>query len=266
MTIEENEYMIFQENLHADILNDEHKVVIPLYPPLREADDTHIREGATEEKEDILMAPNLGTEEVMVGGIAGHIFRRLWHIIFFMALPIIYYLVGQMISGENFIWPKRIVSAFCLVYMLLEIARLTVGFTCFGMRTYEAKQVSGNAWGVFSLCMVFLLAPTDWGGSHPGAIGIPLVWSLALGDPVLGETRRANLSLIWVIGSGMLTVCAVWIVCIFWLGTPWYLVLIFVPLTVACELPKLPWIDDNAVMLLVPLSCLLILEPWIPTK
>ena len=100
-------------------------------------------------------------------------------------------------------------------------------------------------------------------GTHPGAIGIPLVWSLALGDPTLGETRRLNWSFTWVIVSGLVVVTVVWVSCVFWLGTPWYLVIICVPLIVACELPKLSWIDDNAVMLLVPLSCLLILQPWI---
>ena len=86
------------------------------------------------------------TETVVVGGASGHLFRRLWHILSFLILPLVYYLIGNLVLGNRFAWPRRIVSLVCLVYLILETIRLTLGFTCFGMRTYEASRISGNAW------------------------------------------------------------------------------------------------------------------------
>ena len=46
-------------------------------------------------------------------------------------------------------------------------------------------------------------------------------------------------------------------------GTPLWLAPIMAPLCVAAEWPRLRWIDDNATILLIPLTAILLVVPWL---
>ena len=152
----------------------------------------------------------------------------------------------------------EVYSIVFLAVAFLECLRVWAGFTCFGMRSYEAQQISAFAWTAMSLTLVFLLSP-QLPGLHAGAFAVPLVWSLAVGDPLLGELRRSGMKPIYAALVGAVAILGVWLACVFLLGTIWWLAVILVPITVAAEWPTLPSIDDNATMLLIPLSFLLVL-------
>jgi hypothetical protein len=47
------------------------------------------------------------------------------------------------------------------------------------------------------------------------------------------------------------------------LGTPAWVAVILAPLTVLGEIPRVKWIDDNATMILFPLTVLLLLTPFL---
>ena len=91
----------------------------------------------------------------------------------------------------------------------------------------------------------------------------PLILSLSLGDPFLGELRRRNINPKNVFIFGTSFVALIWISCYISVDTKPWLALIMAPICVAAEWPRLRWIDDNATMLLIPLSVIIIVLPWI---
>jgi len=193
--------------------------------------------------------------DLSVGGVYGHIFRRVFHISMFI-IPVIFFEFGESFSDSIGYSLAEVVSIVILVAIFGEAIRLKFEFTIFGQREYEAKQVSALAWGGLAIGMVLLLAPIK-------QYAYPLIFSLSFGDPFMGEIRRMGVETREVIIYSILFVSAIWLVCWYLFATPWWLALIFAPLCVFAEMPRLRYIDDNATMLLIPLAGILILEPFI---
>ena len=91
----------------------------------------------------------------------------------------------------------------------------------------------------------------------------PLILSLSLGDPFLGEMRRRGMNNRDVVLSTTVLLILIWLACWQLFGTPWWLAFLFAPLCVASEWPRLRYIDDNATMVLIPLGMILLLEPFL---
>ena len=193
--------------------------------------------------------------DLSVGGVYGHIFRRVFHISMFI-IPVIFFEFGESFSDSLGYTLAEVVSIVILVAIFGEAIRLKFEFTIFGQREYEAKQVSALAWGGLAIGMVLLLAPIK-------QYAYPLIFSLSFGDPFMGEIRRMGVETREVIIYSILFVSAIWLVCWYLFATPLWLALIFAPLCVFAEMPRLRYIDDNATMLLIPLAGILILEPFI---
>ena len=195
-----------------------------------------------------------------VGGMGGHLFRRAVHLAMAI-LPLIYYWHGEHISDIFGITPPQFASAVVLILITAEAVRLKTGSTIVGQREYEAHQISALAWGAISVVLVLLIAPE--GGLKGAAYGVPLIWALTFVDPLMGELRRADAAPRTVAVAGVVACALVWGGSGFWLGTPLWRALLMAPVTVAAEWPRLRWIDDNGMMVLVPLPLLLLLHPWI---
>ena len=123
--------------------------------------------------------------DLSIGGMSGHVFRRIFHISMFI-IPYIYFEFGEDVAEIIGYTLPEVVSLVIIVAILGEALRLKVGLTVFGQREYEAKQVSALAWGGFAVGMVLLLAPVK-------EYAYPLILSLAFGDPFMGELRRKGL-------------------------------------------------------------------------
>ncbi len=193
--------------------------------------------------------------DLSVGGMSGHIFRRIFHISMFI-IPYIYFEFGDEVAERIDYTLPEVVSLVLIVAILGEALRLKFGFTVFGQREYEAKQVSALAWGGFAVGMVLLLVPIE-------EYAYPLILSLSFGDPFMGELRRKGVQTKEVIIFSTLFLIALWLTCWYLFATPWWLAVIFAPLCVFSEMPRLRYIDDNATMLLIPLAGILILEPFV---
>ena len=141
--------------------------------------------------------------------------------------------------------------------VISEAARLKLGITIFGQRDYESKQVSALAWGAFAVGMTFLVL-----SDYPELVW-PLILSLSLGDPFLGEVRRKGLDSRTVFVAGSIFIASIWIASGYMLETPYWMAIVMGPLCVAAEWPRLRWIDDNATMLLIPLSAVIMVLPWL---
>ncbi len=193
--------------------------------------------------------------ELSVGGMKGHLFRRSIHL-GMSFLPLIYFEWGNSVSDSLGLTLPQFVSTMVFLLFAAEATRLKFGITIYGKREYEARQISALGWGAFGIGLVFLLAPTKeyiW----------PLILSLSLGDPFLGEMRRKGMDTRNVILSSTLFLFVVWVACWHFVQTPFWLAFLFAPLCVASEWPRLRYIDDNATMVLIPLGMILLLEPFL---
>ena len=193
--------------------------------------------------------------DLSVGGVYGHIFRRVFHISMFI-IPVIFFEFGESFADSLGYTLPEVVSIVILVAIFGEAIRLKFEFTIFGQREYEAKQVSALAWGGLAIGMVLLLAPIK-------QYAYPLIFSLSFGDPFMGEIRRMGVETRGVIIYSIAFMLAIWLICWYLFATPWWLAFIFAPMCVFAEMPRLRYIDDNATMLLIPLAGILILEPFI---
>ena len=191
-----------------------------------------------------------------VGGVKGHLFRRAFHLAM-SVIPFVYFEYGEKISDIFDLEVSQFVSAATILLIVIEAIRLKLGFTIFGQRDYEAKQVSALAWGGIAIGLTLIALP-----NNPEFIW-PLVLSLSLGDPFLGELRRKGIESRNVVIIGSIFIAAIWLASWNFVDTPIILVAIMGPICVAAEWPRLRWIDDNATMLLIPLCTVLLLVPWL---
>ena len=192
--------------------------------------------------------------DLSVGGMRGHVFRRSIHV--GMAIvPWAYFSHGEAVANAASLSLPQLVAALMLALLCAEAIRLRLGITIFGQRDYEATQLSALMWGSISLGFVFLLVPDE-------AYAWPLVLSLALGDPLMGEMRRKgwNDRKVMMAATGFLII--IWLLCSWQFGTPMWMAFVLAPIAMISEWPRLTYIDDNATMLLIPLAFILMFEPF----
>jgi uncharacterized membrane protein len=79
----------------------------------------------------------------------------------------------------------------------------------------------------------------------------------------MGEIKRTKRGLKNAIIVGLVLSYAIWLGASVVLGTPAWVAVILAPLTVLGEIPRVKWIDDNATMILFPLTALLLLTPFL---
>ncbi len=186
-----------------------------------------------------------------VGGATGHWLRRCIHI-GMLIIPFLYYAYAKPAADFIHITPQWLVIIIAGIVILLDLIRLLFGITLFGQRPHEAKQFSSFAWGAIAIALVLLLAPGK-------AYAVPIIAGCSLGDPLIGELRRKNVSAMTVALLGMFLIALIWLTSSLSLGSDWWFILIMPPITVAAEWPSLKWIDDNALMQIVPLLVVLLL-------
>ncbi len=181
---------------------------------------------------------------------AAHWVRRLIHVCMIF-VPLIYYAWGKPAAHCLGLSLPAFVACLIALVVFLESARLKHGGLFFGQRPYERHQVSAVAWGAISLLLVCFF-------SQGIAFSVPIVGTCALADPLMGEMRRHRCRPAFVAALGLVFAYLVWIVSWWCLGTPWLLVLICPLIAISVEYPRLRWIDDNALMMLVPLLFVLL--------
>ena len=194
-------------------------------------------------------------ESNSIGGLKGHLARRFFHISLAI-IPWLYYAKGEAIGERIGITPNQFVSIVLLLAIVGEYWRLRSGVVFFGQRSYESTQISALCWGAIAMATIFLIF-------EDGAYGYPLIWSLTFVDPLLGELRRSQIGETKVLTIGIIAAFLIWLLCYHWYATPLLMVMILPVIVVLSEKPRLDWIDDNAMMLLIPGLAVLMLENWI---
>ena|SRR3990167_2077862 len=185
---------------------------------------------------------------VTYGGVSGHILRRLIHLSIIIT-PFYYYAY----LPQRYSLAQRHQFLYCWIAMvvIVELIRVRHRFIIFGQRRYEENRFSALGWTLVSLGVVFLFSPGM-------AYSLPIITACALADPLMGELRLRKFSPHKVSFIGMLVIFLIWLGAVFYFDLPFWLIGVMPPLTVLVERPTLHWIDDNALMLLVPLAVILI--------
>ena len=198
-----------------------------------------------------------------IGGFGGHSFRRLTHVSLAI-IPYLYYVHGNEIASVFQLESNQFVSLACVLILLVEALRLKFGIVIIGQREYESSQISALAWGALAVSLALLVAPKEDGEElSSGLYGVPIIIGMTIVDPLMGEIKRTKQDLRLAIIAGLIASYCIWLASYYWLGTDIRAAIILAPLTVAGELPKTRAIDDNATMVLLPLSGLILMYPFL---
>jgi hypothetical protein len=180
----------------------------------------------------------------------GHLFRRMIHVSMIF-VPSLYTDFLIPVAAYIRLTPTILLMALSLVVLICEGLRLLSGFVVFGQRKHEARRLSSFTWGWLGLVAVLLCSPSMGFASA-------IIWSLALGDPCLGEGRRYFSKPAYAFMLGLLVIGLIWFYSAIYFGFSPVWLLFMAPLTVLAEWKSFRWIDDNVLMLVIPLLAVLI--------
>lgn len=195
------------------------------------------------------MLHKAGAHQYLLGGFAAHLLRRMVHIGSLLVLWL-YYQYGKTVASFFGLPLSLLIWLVLGCVLILEVLRLRERWTIFGQRQYERTRISAFTWGAVGMALVLLFAPGK-------QFAIPIITGYALGDPLLGELRRTTMPRMAVVLLGLIALGGVWGLAHIWLGTPLWLIFLMPPITLAAEWPCFTWIDDNALMQLIPLAIIL---------
>lgn len=175
---------------------------------------------------------------------AAHWYRRLIHLSMIFC-PIVYYYFGETIASFLRVPLFHLMLLIGLFACIIEAIRLKRGKIFFGQRPYEKHQLSATFWSTISIIIVLVLAPKHY--------ALPIIACLCIGDPMLGEFRRYRVN-VWITYSvTYICLSLIWGLSVYYYHNPLWMLGIMPLVSIAAEYPSLRYIDDNAMMLLVPL-------------
>lgn len=191
----------------------------------------------------------MGENHETKGGTIAHIARRIFHVSI-LIVPFVYYYFLELLAQPKIL--HLCILAFIFFVFLFEKLRIRMKLVLFAQRFHEATHISAFAWTMLSLGIILLVSPS-------AAYSIAIVATCAIVDPLLGEMRLRAVNHKIILVIGILVALAIWFVCARLYDFPVWFAVIIAPITVAAEWPTLKWIDDNALMMLVPLAIVLLL-------
>jgi hypothetical protein len=172
----------------------------------------------------------------------GALARRMVHISapFFL---VYYFLPSPLWPGG----PTREVGLLLIMIaaLLFELARLLIGFKVPGMRWYEAEQMSAGAWAAVALTVAFLFFPFSYSAA--------VIIGMAVVDPLISKVRGTG----WYPYVPFLVHLAI-VLTVFVLILPLSAQLVLAgvvtsAIAIAAESIKTRYVDDDFLMIVVPL-------------
>lgn len=172
--------------------------------------------------------------------------RRLVHCL--IAFAPVYYLIPVELSVSPLMrW--HLLIAFFAAIVLFESVRLWRKATFFGLRPHERDTVASHAWAAAGITLALWLMP--WEIATPVLIGMGLV------DPLIGELRRAKYARWLQIVPPLAAYATICMTALVTLTDAPILELISISclgaiLAVAAERRRIPYVDDDFLMIIVP--------------
>ncbi|MBU4032710.1 MAG: hypothetical protein KKD98_07940 [Candidatus Thermoplasmatota archaeon] len=183
----------------------------------------------------------------------GHAFRRIFHLC--GPFVLVYYLMPNGFLGIS---RNGWVLLSLTGLIILEAIRLSTGRVFFGLRDYEAGQLSAYAWGGIGVTIALLLFPMPF--------VICAVAGLSWADPLIGEMRKKKMmnhypALPLGVYFSIVTICLLIfsdmkLIPVLILGVVGSMT------AIAIEKPKWP-IDDDFLMLVVPLVAITLVYDYL---
>jgi len=175
------------------------------------------------------------------------VFRRVFHVISPIFLG--YYLLPEPLGGG--ITRTSVTLLFVGTTACIEIGRIALGIQLLGMRTYEGQRLSAYAQGTLGLAVGLFLVRNP-------AIVVPVFLGMAWIDPLAALARKQKWPRGVVVGAYFGLFFATELLMDPALWFTWLFVLAVVATAVAMlmEGPKHPQVDDDLLMLVVPMAVL----------
>ncbi len=178
----------------------------------------------------------------------GHIARRVFHL--FAPFVFIYYLFPEDFFG--FGRQNLLILVFAMI-MFHEVNRLRRKKVYFGMREYEANQLSAYGWASIGVFIAFMFFPL--------LFVIPAITGIGWTDPLIGEMKRRNMK-----GYPYIPLLVYFLITFFSflffseplgydmaVSTMAVLAIVGAGVAIAVEKPSVKYVDDDFLMMVVPL-------------
>ena len=182
-------------------------------------------------------------------------FRRAVHIV--SPIFLAYYLIPETLPGG--ITRTAVTLLFLGTAACIEIARMALGIPLLGLRPYEGQRVSAYAQGALGLAFgLFVIKDPN--------IVVPVFLGMAWIDPLAAFARQRK----WSRGLVVAAYFGLFFVAEFALdGIPsWSARFLFAALATAAatlmEGPKIPQVDDDLLMQVVPMAVLALASAVLP--
>ncbi len=184
-------------------------------------------------------------------------FRRAFHVISPIFLS--YYLIPEAVTPN--ITRLSLTLLFIGTAGCVEIARIALGLRLFGMRPYEGQRVSAYAQGLVGLAVgIFVIQSV--------VIVVPVFMGMAWIDPLRSLCRKKGWNVAWPIAAyaalffGIQSLLP---------GVPnVYARLLYTAVAttvaMAVEGPRIPQVDDDLTMQLLPMAALVVAMALIPAS
>jgi len=175
------------------------------------------------------------------------VLRRAFHVISPVFLG--YYLLPESLGGG--ITRTSVTLLFVATAACIEIARIALGIRMFGMRPYEGQRVSAYFQGALGLAVGLFLV-------RDPAIVVPVFLGMAWIDPLAALARKRTWPRSLVVGAYFGLFLGTEFVMNVVPSLTWQFVLALIATAAAMivEGPKHPQVDDDLLMLLVPMAVL----------
>ena len=171
-----------------------------------------------------------------------HAFRRAFHII--SPIFLVYYLLPENLGGG--VTRTAVTLLFLGTAACIEIGRIALGVKLFGMRPYEGQRVSAYAQGTLGLAFGLLVI-------RDPRIVVPVFLGMAWVDPLAAYCRRQGLArTVPALAYFVLFLGTMLIMRSFAFPNAFLFSLVATAIAVVTEGPKIPQLDDDLLMQVVP--------------
>lgn len=190
-------------------------------------------------------------------------FRRVFHV----ASPafLAYYLIPVNVTSN--ITRLALALLFIGTAGCVEIARIALGIRLFGMRPYEGQRVSAYAQGLLGLTVGIFLVPLFVSPERLAeSIVVPVFFGMAWIDPLRAMCRKKGWPVALPVAAYALLFFAVQSLVG---GVPSVLARVLytavaTAVAMAVEGPRIPQVDDDLLMQVLPMAALVALIAWVP--
>lgn len=177
--------------------------------------------------------------------------RRIFHMT--AVVYLVYYLLPEELFPGFYKWYGVLIILFTT--LAVEALRLKTGKVFFGLREYEEKRVSAFAWFAIGMSIALL-----W---FEMVYVVPVVIGMAFTDPLIGEIKLKNERLYPVLPFviyGMIMFLCLLILSEMKIGLLILLTFVATFFAIPAERWEIKYIDDDFLMIVIPLIALTALD------